>query len=468
MNDQNPPNNSGEKIAYEPPDDERPTTGAPNEAQLEKEVPTVKALDYSPAPAPHDPYAAWRLPVFRHFIFSFLLATLGTQIMSVALQWQLAKQTHNPAVLGLLGGMQALPVILLALPAGHVSDTFGRKGVLMFTQVILVICPALLAALTHFAGHSPHYISLTFAIVLANAVALTFARPARQAFLPQLVSNEVFSNAITWNATTFELASITGPAIGGLIIWRSSPTAALICSAACTLVCLGLTALLPSKPAAGKNEPFGFATLIAGVKFVFNHNFLLPALTLDLFAVLFGGATYLLPFFAERLFADKPEWQSIGFGLLRAAPSVGAVLMAIVIAHLPPMKRAGRALLLAVIGFGMATIVFGLSTNFWLSLAMLFLTGAFDNVSVVVRHTLVQLMTPDSMRGRVSAVNQVFIGSSNELGGMESGFTAKWFGLVPSVVFGGVGTIVVVILIAIRWPNLRKIGSLQGAGEQTQ
>jgi MFS family permease len=168
------------------------------------------------------------------------------------------------------------------------------------------------------------------------------------------------------------------------------------------------------------------------------------------------------------LFADKPEWQSIGFGLLRAAPSVGAVLMAIVIAHLPPMKRAGRALLLAVIGFGMATIVFGLSTNFWLSLAMLFLTGAFDNVSVVVRHTLVQLMTPDSMRGRVSAVNQVFIGSSNELGGMESGFTAKWFGLVPSVVFGGVGTIVVVILIAIRWPNLRKIGSLQGAGEQTQ
>ena len=193
------------------------------------------------------------------------------------------------------------------------------------------------------------------------------------------------------------------------------------------------------------------------MKFVFAHEFLLPALTLDLFAVLFGGATYLLPLFAT----DILKVGSFGFGLLRTAPSVGAVLMAIIIAHRPPMQHAGRAFLLAVVGFGAATIVFGLSNNFFLSMAMLFLTGAFDNISVVVRHTLVQMMTPDSMRGRVSAVNQVFIGSSNELGGMESGFTAKWFGLVPSVVLGGIGTIVVVTLIAIRWPKLRQIRSLQ-------
>lgn len=455
-NDSNSKNNSDSKLAYEAPEEARPATALPTEQQLEKEMPTVRPLDYSPAPVEHDPYAAFRLPVFQSYIGSFLLATLGTQVMSVALQWELAKQTHNPMVLGILGGVQALPVILLALPAGHVSDTFSRKAVLMVTQVILVICPAVLALLVQFGRGSPHYVAATFAIVLVNAVALTFARPARQSYLPQLVSKEVFANAITWNATTFELASITGPAVGGLVIARYNTVAALLLSSICTLVCLGLTGLLPSIPAAAKKEPLNFQTLVAGVKFVFSHEFLLPALTLDLFAVLFGGAVYLLPFFAERL--GVGSW---GFGLLRAAPSMGAVTMAILMAHLPPMKHAGRSFLLAVIGFGMATIVFGLSKNFWLSMAMLFLTGAFDNVSVVVRHTLVQMMTPDAMRGRVSAVNQVFIGSSNELGGMESGFTAKWLGLVNSVVFGGIGTILVVILIALRWPKLRKIGSLQ-------
>jgi MFS family permease len=198
------------------------------------------------------------------------------------------------------------------------------------------------------------------------------------------------------------------------------------------------------------------------VKFVFRHEYLLPAMTLDLFAVLFGGAVFVLPFFAT----DRLHVGSLGFGILRAAPSIGAVAMAILMAHLPPMKNAGRSLLLSVIGFGLATIVFGLSKNFYLSVGMLVLTGAFDNVSVVVRHTLVQMMTPDSMRGRVSAVNQVFIGSSNELGGMESGYTAKWFGLVRSVVFGGIGTIVVVVLIAIRWPKLRRFGSLQESHQQ--
>jgi MFS family permease len=456
MNDSNSKNNSDSKVAYEAPGEERPSSAVPTEQQLETEMPTVRPLDYSPAPAEHDPYAAFRLPVFQEYLVSFMLATLGTQVMSVALQWELAAKTNNPLILGFLGGVQALPVILFALPAGHVSDTFSRKGVLMVTQVILVICPLALAALVHFSRGASHYVAEIFAIVLINAIALTFARPARQAYLPQLVPKQIFSNAITWNATIFELSSITGPAIGGLVIARYSTVSALVLSAVCTLVCLVLTALMPSIPPPSKKEPLNFRTLVAGVKFVFSHEFLLPALTLDLFAVLFGGAVYLLPFFAQRL--GVGSW---GFGLLRAAPSIGAVTMAILMAHLPPMKHAGRAFLLAVIGFGMATIVFGLSTSFWLSMAMLFLTGAFDNVSVVVRHTLVQMMTPDSMRGRVSAVNQVFIGSSNELGGMESGFTAKWFGLVNSVVFGGIGTILVVVLIALRWPKLRKIGSLQ-------
>ncbi|HEX3355747.1 MAG TPA: MFS transporter, partial [Tepidisphaeraceae bacterium] len=210
--------------------------------------------------------------------------------------------------------------------------------------------------------------------------------------------------------------------------------------------------------------PPGFKTLVAGVRFVFNHKLLLPAMTLDLFAVLFGGASFLLPFFAT----DQLHVGSFGFGLLRAAPSIGAVGMALVIAHLPPMKRAGRSLLLAVVGFGLATIVFGFSRNFWLSMFMLFLTGAFDNVSVVVRHTLVQLQTPDAMRGRVSAVNQVFIGSSNELGGLESGVTAAIFGLVGSVVFGGIGTILVVGLVMLVWPQLGRFGSLQDTPAESE
>src|SRR4051812_31858396 len=350
MSDPQLPNNDSNEPGYEAPDEERPATSAPTEGQLETEVPTVKTLDYSPTPAAHDPYAAFRLRVYQHFISSFLLATLGTQIMSVALQWELAKRTHSPLVLGLLGGVQALPVILLALPAGHVSDTFSRKSVLMLTQIILVICPAVLAALIVFGQQSPYFVGATFATVLINAIALTFARPARQALLPQLVSKDVFANAITWNSTTFELASITGPAIGGLVIARFSTVAALILSAVCTVVCLWLTALLPAVPAPTKKEPLNFQSLVAGVKFVFAHDFLLPALTLDLFAVLFGGATYLLPFFAT----DVLHVGSLGFGVLRAAPSIGAVSMALLIAHLPPMKHAGRALLLSVIGFGMA------------------------------------------------------------------------------------------------------------------
>jgi MFS family permease len=450
-------NKSPDKLAYEPPAEDRPASATPTEIDLERETPTIKKLDYSPAPPAHDPYAAFRLRAYQNFIFSFMLATLGTQVMSVAIQWELAKATHKPLILGILGGVQALPVILLALPAGHVSDVFSRKKVLMITQFFLLISGLALAAMVYW-GHSlQHYVPAMFVVIFINAIALTFGRPARQAFLPQLVPSEIFSNAVTWNATTFELASITGPAIGGLIIARWSTTAALVVSAVCTAICLVLTWFLPMIPPPATREPPGFKTLVAGVRFVFNHKLLLPAMTLDLFAVLFGGAMFLLPFFAT----DQLHEGSIGFGLLRAAPSVGAVGMALVIAHLPPMQKAGRSLLLAVIGFGLATIVFGFSRNFWLSMFMLFLTGAFDNVSVVVRHTLVQLQTPDAMRGRVSAVNQVFIGSSNELGGLESGLTAAMFGLVGSVVFGGIGTIVVVGLVWLVWPQLGRFGSLQ-------
>ncbi|HTL29599.1 MAG TPA: MFS transporter [Tepidisphaeraceae bacterium] len=444
--------------AYEEPDEERPTTAAPTVPALERELPTIQKLDRSPAPPGHDPYAALRLPTYRLFAVTFALAVIGSQSMSVAVQWELFQQTHKSITLGNLGLIQALPVILLALLAGHVSDVFSRKRVLMVTQVLLVIFPLILAFMVKYKHDWRYYIQASYAIILLNACALTFARPARSALLPGLVPKEIFTNAATWNATFFELASVAGPAIGGLIIAKINVFAALVLSAICTSVCFALTALLPDPHVTRKSEPLNMGTLVAGVRFVWRTKILLAIMTLDLFAVLLGGAVYLLPAFAEQMNVGAS-----GFGWLRAAPSIGAITMAMLIAHLPPMKRAGRALLLAVIGFGAATVVFGFSKSFWLSLAMLFFTGAFDNISVVVRHTLVQLLTPDAMRGRVSAVNQVFIGASNELGGMESGYVAQAFSPVFSVVAGGIGAMIVTVLVAFKWPEIRRFGSLQSA-----
>jgi MFS family permease len=449
---QNPP------APYEQPDEERPASATPTEAALEKEVPTVRALDHSPAPLDHDPYAALRLPVYRLFSITFALAVIGSQSMSVAVQWELFQRTHKEVTLGNIGLVQALPVILLSLGAGHASDVFSRKKVLLVMQIFLVIFPLMLAAMVWWGKGWPLYVQGFYLVILLNACALTFARPARSALLPGLVPTEIFTNAATWNATFFELASVIGPALGGFVIAHISVFWALILSAATTAICFWLTTMLPDPHVERKSEPLSFATLVAGVRFVWRVKIILAILTLDLFAVLLGGAVYLLPAFAERLGVG-----AAGFGWLRAAPSVGAITMAMLIAHLPPMKRAGRALLLAVTGFGAATIVFGLSTSFWLSLAMLFLTGACDNISVVVRHTLVQLLTPDSMRGRVSAVNQVFIGASNELGGMESGYVGQALGPVFSVVAGGIGAILVTALVAVKWPQIRKFGSLQSA-----
>jgi MFS family permease len=453
--DPEPPNPA---VPYYLPYVERPASATPTEAALERELPTVRALDQSPAPLEHDPYAALRLPVYRLFSVTFALAVIGSQSMSVAVQWELFERTHEEITLGNIGLVQALPVILLSLVAGHASDVFSRKKVLMVMQILLVIFPLLLAGMVYWGKAWPLYVQGFYLVILLNACALTFARPARSALLPGLVPAEIFSNAATWNATFFELASVVGPALGGFVIAHISVFWALILSAATTAICFWLTSMLPDPPVARKNEPLSFATLVAGVRFVWRVKIILAILTLDLFAVLLGGAVYLLPAFAERL--GVGAW---GFGWLRAAPSLGAISMAMLIAHLPPMKRAGRALLLAVIGFGAATIVFGMSKSFWLSLLMLYFTGACDNISVVVRHTLVQLLTPDAMRGRVSAVNQVFIGASNELGGMESGYLGQAVGPVASVVAGGIGAIIVTILVAFKWPEVRQFGSLQSA-----
>ena len=431
---------------YETPDEDRPASAEP----------AVSALEYE-SQIRHDPYAALRTREYRLFAVSHVLAIVGGQVQSVALAWQVYRQTKSPMSLGFLGGVQVIPLLLLALPAGQLADVFSRRQLLLAAQLLLALWGLTLATLTLLLSKSPMLLPAMYGVLLLNAVTLTFARPARAAFLPQLVPKEIFTNAVTWNASIFELSAMAGPALGGMIVHYAGAPAAYLTNAVLLAVCFVNTLALPDRPVErGGRTPEGFAGLLAGVRFVWGTKLLLATLTLDLFAVLLGGAVYILPVFADRLGVG-----SFGYGWMKAAPAVGAFSMALVLAHRPPLRRAGRALLIAVAGFGVATIVFGLSRNFWLSLAMLVCVGALDNVSVVVRHTLVQLLTPDEMRGRVSAVNQIFIGSSNELGGLESGLTAAWFGPVLSVVGGGIGTLLVVAAVALGWPQVRSLGSLK-------
>lgn len=317
------------------------------------------------------------------------------------------------------------------------------------------------------------FVPVLYLIVFAQGTIRAFSQPARSALMPMIVPASLFANAVTWNSSAQELCTVLGPAIGGGLIaillrqpntvpW-AYPTVYLLNAA---LQLAQSVALLPihiiAPPRA--TEKTTFASLTAGLQFVWYEKIVLAALTLDLFAVILGGATALLPVFARDILHVGPA----RLGWLRAAPSIGAVGMAMLIAHRPPMARAGRNLLWGVAGFGVATIVFGVSRNFWLSFGMLMLTGAFDNISVVIRLTLVQLRTPESMRGRVSAVNMIFIGSSNQIGALESGLTAAAFGPVASTVFGGVGTIAVVLLTALLWPQMRKLGALHAPPAEPQ
>lgn len=424
------------------------------------------ALDEPNAPllSPHDPYAALRFRDYRLFSIGWLFATVGFQMQSATIGWEIYEWTGSAMKMGLAGGIQALPLILLALPAGHVADKYDRRLITIIGAFTAAICSIALAILSFakFHGMVPtgSAVIIMYWIIFAGGIFSTFSRPARSALLPQLVPARAFPNAVTWSATIFEVSSVAGPALAGFIIWLRGAMTVYAVSAICTGTFLIFLLMLHHRRDKTAVGPTGPGQLMAGIRFVFQTKIVLAAMTLDLFAVLLGGATYLLPIFAGKDFLNVGP---VGFGWLRAAPSMGAFSMALFLAHRRPMRHAGRSMLFAVAGFGLATIVFGLSKWFSLSMIALYFAGAFDNISVVVRHTLVQLMTPDSMRGRVSAVNAVFIGASNELGGMESGLTAAWFGPLISVVGGGIGTLLVVIIVALTWPQVRKVGSLNDA-----
>ena len=403
--------------------------------------------------AQHDPLAAMRFRDYRLFTIGRVVLFTGGQMQTVALGWELYERTNSPMALGGIGLAQVLPMIALTLVTGHVADKSDRKKITLFAILLLMYCSLPLAVNSYYKGA----VFLIYACLLLTGVARAFLKPAGDALMWQLIPMSAFTNAATWNSSSFQLASVIGPALGGLsIALFKSATGVYILSAIAALSCFFLTAAIKPQKTNFKKEPISLKTLAAGAEFVWNHQLILAAITLDLFAVLLGGAVALLPVFAKDILHVGP----VELGYLQAAPSIGALIMAALLVYLPPIRKAGPALLWSVIGFGIVTIIFGLSRWVWLSLLMLALSGALDSISVVIRHTLVQIRTPDHLRGRVAAINSVFISASNELGGFESGLTAALFGPVFSVVGGGIGTILVVVATAMIWPEIRKLGAL--------
>lgn len=407
----------------------------------------------------HDPYAALRYRDFRLYLVNSVAATVGAEMQSVAVGWELYERTGSKLALALVGLVQALPVMLLALPAGHVADRVSRKKVVLATAIATTCGSVGLAAASW--AHAPVWLYYVFLGIIGISGAFSF--PARWAFMPELVPEEDFHNAVTWRSSAWQVAAVAGPSMGGLGLWLlDSPTPVYLADAACGVVVCAMIAAIRGRPApSAKSGPMTWDSLLTGFRFVWNSPLVLASITLDMFAVLLGGAVALLPVFAK----DILRVGKFGLGLLRAAPSFGALAMALYLAHRRPLRHAGRDLLLAVTGFGVATIVFGLSRSPVLSFAMLLLTGAFDNISVVIRSTLIQMRTPDAIKGRVSAVNSIFIGMSNEVGAFESGAAAWWLGTVPAVVLGGVGCILVVVLTALKWPEIGRLGPLDKIGE---
>jgi MFS family permease len=386
------------------------------------------------------------------FIGRFI-TTFGGQMLSFAIGWELWLRTHSTFALGLVGLVQVIPVILLSLPGGHIADQYNRKRIVFVTQTLLALCSLGLAYLSFIQGP----ILWIYACLLGIGIARAFNDPAASTLLPQTVPTSLFTSAATWSSSAWQFASIFGPAVAGLIVaLLGKVTVIYVFDAFAAFVYITLISLIKGRELALARKAATLDSLVEGWRFIKNTRVILAAITLDMFAVLFGGAVTLLPVYATDILKVGPT----GLGWMRAAPSIGAILMAFALAHLPPMKQAGKTLLLAVAGFGLATIVFGISRMFWLSLLMLVLLGGLDNISVVIRHTLMLTRVPDEMRGRASAVNSIFIGTSNEMGGFESGAVASLIGTVPSVVLGGIGTMLVVLIVTRVFPEMRNMKSL--------
>lgn len=433
------------------------------------------------ATSKHDAYGALREPNYRAFATGWSLASLGLQMQGTALMWEVYERTNDPFSLGLVSLARALPVILLALPAGQMIDLLDRRKILIATQIAYTFASVALAV----GSAMSLSVGWIYVLVSLTGCARVFNGPARASLLPQIVRPERFQNAVTWNTGLFQFTAVMGPLAAGAMIWASGklgmgmngegvargvawPVYAFA-AASCLVLAASALAIRPyadlivrdakraSLSVFGAIRPSVLIPgMLEGVRHMWREKTVLGAITLDLMAVLLGGATALMPVYAKDILHVGP----IGLGVLRAAPFIGALITSIILAHRKPFENAGRSLLLCIAGFGACTIGFGYSTSVWLSVALLLTLGALDGVSVVIRHVLVSIRTPDYLRGRVNAVNSVFIESSNELGGFESGLVAKFLGPVFSVVSGGVGTLVVVLLVAWGLPELRRLKRL--------
>ena len=436
-------------------------------SEPEAEIPENPAPAVAPA-ANGDAYALFRNRDFTLYLSGRLVAVLGQQMFAMALGWEIYERTGSALALGLIGLTLMVPMFLFTLPAGHVADNYSRKRIIVSMAAVMAASSLGIAIIS--ALRAPVF--WMYVCLFVGGTARTFSWAANAAFLPALVDRKDFSRAVNWNAAMFQLSCIIGPAAAGAIIagmsrHSNSPAVLVyVLNALASLAFCVFVGLIRREHTVAVKEPMTLHALLTGFKFVSASKIILGIITLDMFAVFLGGATALLPIYAKDILFVGPR----GLGFLQAALPMGSVLCVFILNHRPPLQRAGRALLWAVTAFGLATIAFGFSRWFWFSFLMLFTCGAVDNISVVVRHTLVQLLTPDDKRGRVSAVNNLFIGTSNELGGFESGFVAQIFGptlgntivtgAVISVVSGGIGTMLTVLAVAWIWPEIRKYGRL--------
>lgn len=398
----------------------------------------------------------FRIRDFRYYLFSRFLFVLAVQMQAVVVGWQVYEITKDPLALGMIGLAEALPSIAVALYAGHLADIIPRKQIAISAITVLAICSFLLwfftwdeSLLLNQTGAYPIYL-----VIILSGFARGFIAPSVFAFMTQIVPRDLYPQSAAWSGSSFQIGAVFGPALGGIVYGFYGVSFAYAMDLCFVLLGLFFLGLIPGRPLPPDSIRERLrSSLLSGVKFVMKNEYVLGAMTLDMFAVLFGGAVALLPIFAAEILHVGSE----GLGLLRAAPSVGAVILALYLAQKPPLEKSGKILLLSVLGFGISMIVFGLSKNFYLSLFALFLSGAFDSVSVVIRSTIMQVMTPDTMRGRVSSVNKIFIGSSNEIGAFESGVTAKFMGAVGSVLFGGFMTLLVVSICKKAFPKLAQL-----------
>ena len=402
-----------------------------------------------------DPYIAMRFPEFRSYIVMRFLFTFAFQVQAVIIGWYIYQLTKNPLSLGLIGLAEAIPSITVTLYGGYIADKSDKKKLLIKIIGSMLFCSVILALVTTkeallMLSQGP-VIIIIYLMIFCIGLARGFYSPTAFSLMAQIIPKEHYPNSSTWNSGTWQLASIIGPAAGGLLYGFSGMTSCFIVIVSfMTMALICIVFFIKNYPANFIPKESIYKSLEEGIRFVFKSRMLLGALSLDMFSVFFGGAVALMPIFANDILKVGSE----GLGLMRAAPALGAIITMFIMAKYPPMNKPWRNLLLAVAGFGLSIICFGLSRNFYWSLIFLFFEGAFDSVSVIIRSTILQILTPDEMRGRVAAVNSMFIGSSNEIGAFESGLSAKIMGTVPSVLFGGSMTLIIVFITYLKTKRL--------------